>query len=327
MVDISVIVPVYNAEKYVSACLDSLINQTKKEIEIIAVNDGSKDSSLDILKEYAEKYPDLIKVISQENHGLSVTRNVGIKNALGKYVAFVDSDDEIYPELLERLWNKIEEFPFDVVAFDVDLIYPDKTITVKSGITENKKELKKEDKSTYFIDMYCMACNKIYKKEIFDDENMLFVPNTWFEDVLFLHKLIPNLKSMGYIDYSGYKYFQRENSITYTYSDKLFDINRVMEKILKYYKENNFYDEYKDELEYMYVRYMFATYLKRLAKAKDKKRYKEGMRAAFASVKINFPDYKKNIYLNRKGFKNLYLKNFNKILANMIYHLEKNKMN
>ena len=141
MIDISIIVPAYNAEKYLKACLESLINQTKKDIEIIAINDGSEDNTLDILNEYKNNYPNLIKVISQENQGLSVTRNVGIKNSTGKYVMFVDSDDEIYSELLEKLWNKTQEYPFDIVAFDVDLIYPDKTLTIKSGINENIQSL------------------------------------------------------------------------------------------------------------------------------------------------------------------------------------------
>ena len=80
--------------------------------------------------------------------------------------------------------------------------------------------------------MYCMACNKLYKKSLFENEDLLFTPNTWFEDVLLMHKLIPNLTSLGYMDFPGYKYYQRENSITYTYSDKLKDINSVLEKIL-----------------------------------------------------------------------------------------------
>ncbi len=327
MVDISVIVPVYNAEKYIISCLDSLINQTKKEIEIILINDGSKDNSLEILNKYAEKYPNLIKVISQENQGLSVTRNNGIKCANGKYVFFVDSDDVVKIDVLEKLWEKVKEYEYDLIAYDVELIYPDKTVIVKSGITEDKKELTKNDKNKLFQDMYCVAWNKLYKKELFDDEKMLFTPKIWFEDVLVLHKLIPNLKSIAHIDFAGYKYYQRENSITYTYSEKLIDIHFVMESILKYYKEENFFEDYKNELEYMYVRYMYATYLKRLSKSKDKKRFKEGVEFAISEVNKNFPNYKKNIYLNRSGFKNMYLKNFNKILANMIYHLEKNKMN
>lgn len=327
MVDISVIVPVYNVEKYINNCLNSLINQTKKEIEIIAVNDGSTDNSLNILEEYSKKYPDLIKVISQENQGLSVARNTGIKNSAGKYIAFVDSDDEIELDLLEKLWEKVVEYPYDVVTCNVKCIYPNKSTDILSGLDFCAENLSKSQKNKLLLNMYVVACNKIYKRELFNDTNLLFEPNIWFEDVLFFHKLIPNLKSIAFVNYSGYKYYQRENSITYTYSDKLFDINLVMEKILLYYKSNNIFAEYKDELEYMYVRYLFATYIKRLAKTKNREKFKDGIKLAIKKVKDNFPDYKKNKYLNNKNVKNLYLKYFNKIFADIIYILEKNKMN
>lgn len=164
MIDISIIVPAYNAEKYISACLDSLVNQTKKEIEIIAVNDGSTDNTLNILKEYKEKFPKKIKIISQSNQGLSVARNNGIKASSGKYIALIDSDDEVDLELFDKLWNKVNEYPYEIVAFDVELIYPQKTLTVKSGFKTDNKNISTKDSASFFIDMYCMACNKIIKE-------------------------------------------------------------------------------------------------------------------------------------------------------------------
>lgn len=327
MIDISVIVPAYNVEKYISSCLDSLLNQTKKEIEIIAIDDGSTDNTLNILNEYKRNNPNKIHVISQNNQGLSITRNNGIKLSTGKYISFVDGDDEIDTNLFKNLWDKLEEFPYDVVAFNVEIIYPNKKIIVNPGITSDIKDFNLDSKKKFLTDMYCMACNKIYKRDLFKDDNLLFTPNTWFEDVLLMHKLIPNLTSLGYLDFPGYKYYQRENSITYTYSDKLKDINFVLEKILEYYKKNDLYSVYKAELEYIYVRYMFATYIKRLAKSKDKQKFNNGIKYSLNCVNKTFPNYKKNIYINKSGLKNLYLKNFNKFLAKIIYYLEKNKMN
>lgn len=327
MIDISVIVPAYNVEKYISSCLDSLLNQTKKEIEIIAIDDGSTDNTLNILNEYKRNNPNRIHVISQNNQGLSITRNNGIKLSTGKYISFVDGDDEIDTNLFKNLWDKLEEFPYDVVAFNVEIIYPNKKIIVNPGITSDIKDFNLDSKKKFLTDMYCMACNKIYKRDLFKDDNLLFTPNTWFEDVLLMHKLIPNLTSLGYLDFPGYKYYQRENSITYTYSDKLKDINFVLEKILEYYKKNDLYSVYKAELEYIYVRYMFATYIKRLAKSKDKQKFNNGIKYSLNCVNKTFPNYKKNIYINKSGLKNLYLKNFNKFLAKIIYYLEKNKMN
>lgn len=327
MIDISVIVPAYNVEKYISSCLDSLLNQTKKEIEIIAIDDGSTDNTLNILNEYKRNNPSKIHVISQNNQGLSITRNNGIKLSTGKYISFVDGDDEIDTNLFKNLWDKLEEFPYDVVAFNVEIIYPNKKIIVNPGITSDIKDFNLDSKKKFLTDMYCMACNKIYKRDLFKDADLLFTPNTWFEDVLLMHKLIPNLTSLGYLDFPGYKYYQRENSITYTYSDKLKDINFVLEKILEYYKKNNLYSIYKAELEYIYARYMFATYIKRLAKSKDRQKFNNGIKYSLNCVNKTFPNYKKNIYINKSGLKNLYLKNFNKFLAKIIYYLEKNKMN
>lgn len=326
MADISVIVPAYNAEKYLEKCLDSLVNQTKKNIEIIAVNDGSKDNTLKILNEYKSKYPDMIKVISQENQGLSVTRNNGIKVASGKYIVFVDSDDEIELDLLEKIWDKVTEFPYDIIAFDVNWIYPDKNQVATSAVIWDKRELLLEDKKKLLIDINVMACNKAYKKELFEDESVLFVPNTWFEDVLFTYKIIPQINSIAKIDFPGYKYFQRENSITYTFSDRLNQIHSVMDSILEYYKIQSLYDTYKDELEYIFVRYSFATYIKRLAKAKDKKKFNDGIRFVKSRVNEVFPNYKKNKYLH-SGIKSFYLRNFNNFFAYLIFYLEKNKMN
>lgn len=327
MVDISVIVPAYNVEKYISSCLNSLLNQTKKEIEIIVIDDGSTDNTLNILNEYKKNNPSKIHVVSQENQGLSITRNNGIKLSTGKYILFVDGDDEIDINLLKNLWDKLEEIPYDVIAFNVEVIYPNKKIIVNPGITSDIKNFNLDSKKKFLTDMYCMACNKIYKKDLFKDNTLLFTPNTWFEDVLLMHKLIPNLTSLGYLDFPGYKYYQRENSITYTYSDKLKDINFVLEKILEYYKKNDLYSIYKSELEYIYVRYMFATYIKRLAKTKNKQKFNDGILYSLNCVNKTFPNYKKNIYINKSGLKNLYLKNFNNFLAKIIYYLEKNKMN
>jgi glycosyltransferase involved in cell wall biosynthesis len=325
MVDIRVIVPAYNAEKYIRKCLDSLLCQTKKDIEIIAVNDGSKDCTLDILNEYSEKYPSIVKVISQENQGLSITRNNGIKIAEGKYIAFVDSDDYVKPNMLEKLYNKAIEGDYDVVCSDVDCIYPNKVLSVSSGINFETDALSIEQKKILLLNLYVVVWNKLYKKEVFT-KDVMFEPGIWFEDVLFLHKIVPNLNKISFVNESFYQYLQNTSSITYTYSEKLKDINVMLDKVVEYYKEKGFYDTYRDELEYMYARYMLATFVKRLSKSKDKKRFNEGVEYALERVKTAFPEYKKNKYL-KKGLKNLYIRFFNKHLANIIFILEKNRMN
>lgn len=228
--------------------------------------------------------------------------------------------------MFEILYNKAVEKNYDVVACNVNCVYPSKNLGISSGVSINSEKLTKEEKKELLLNMYTVVWNKIYKKEIFDNKELLFEPNLWFEDVLFLYKLIPYLNSIAYVDETLYQYIQRENSITYTYTDKLLDINKMLNKLVEFYDKKAL-NEYKDELEYIYVRYMLATYVKRLAKSKDRKRFKEGTEYAKQCVNRKFPNYKKNKYINNNGFKSFYLKYFNNFFADMIYYLEKNKMN
>lgn len=325
MKDISIIIPVYNAELYLVKCLNSLVNQTKKNIEIIVVNDGSTDRSLDIVQKFANKYPSMFKVINQQNQGQSVARNVGISAASGKYIGFVDCDDYVHEKMFEILYSKAIENDLDVVACNVNAVYPNKNVIINSGIELVSKNLTKEEKSKLLLNMYTVVWNKIYRRDLFENKDLLFNPGLWFEDVLFLYKLIPYLNSIGFVEDVLYQYVQRENSITYTYSNRLLDINKMLNKLVDFYTDKNL-NEYRAELEYIYVRYMFATYIKRLAKTKDKKKFSEGIIFAKKSVNEKFPNYKNNPYLSNGG-KNFYLKHFNKFFANLIYHVEKNKMN
>lgn len=325
MKDISVIVPAYNAENYIEKCLNSLVNQTKQEIEIIVVDDGSTDNTKKILDDYAKRYPNIIKVISQANQGQSVARNVGISNATGKYIAFVDSDDYVEYNMFEIMYNKAIQKDYEIVACNVNCVYPNKEVIIPSGIDFSTENLSKEEKNKLLLNSYAVVWNKIYKKELFENKELLFEPGIWFEDVLFLYKLFPYIKSISYVEDVLYQYIQRENSVTYTYSDKLLDINKMLNKLLEFYRKNNI-QGYDSELEYIYVRYMLATYIKRLSKAKNKKVFNDGIKFAIDSVNSNFPNYKNNIYLSSGG-KSFYLKHFNKLFANIIYYLEKNKMN
>ena len=163
-------------------------------------------------------------------------------------------------------------------------------------------------KKKMLINMYVVVVNKLYKKELFTDD-IMFEPGVWFEDVLFSHKLVPKLNKISFVDEAFYEYIQNTSSITYTYSEKLKDINVVLDKVVEYYRENGLYDLYHDELEYMYARYMLATFVKRLSKSKDKKRFNDGVDYALEKVRSAFPNYKKNKYFTKD-------KDGNKIIIN-----------
>ena len=326
MPKVSVIVPVYNVEKYLEKCLDTLVNQTLEDIEIIVVNDGTPDNSQQIIDKYVSNYPEKVKSYIKENGGLSSARNFGLRMATGEYISFVDSDDYVELDMMEKLYKKTEEFKYDVVCSDVNIIYPDKEVEAKSNIESDNKKLSLKDKKNIILNAYPVAWNKIYRREIISGK-LLFEKGIWFEDVLFLYKLAPSINSIAKVDYKLYNYLQREGAITYTFNEKLYDLNKILKILIDYYKKENIYDEYEDILEYTYVRYMFATFIKRVAKSKDKKMFKKAVKYAIDDVKETFPNYKKNIFLKEKCFKNIYLRHFNRLVSKIIFYIEKDKMN
>lgn len=149
---ISVIVPVYNTEQYLETCLNSIINQTYKDIEIIVVNDGTKDNSQDIINRFSNKYPQLIKSYIKENGGLSDTRNYGIEKSTGQYITFIDSDDYISHDMLEKLYESIITNSADVSACECFFQYSDDNkvrvgLNVKNSDGEDKRKINKRSLS------------------------------------------------------------------------------------------------------------------------------------------------------------------------------------
>ena len=315
MIKVSIIVPVYNVEKYISRCLDSLVDQTLKEIEIIVVNDETPDNSEKIILEYTNKYKN-IKYYKKKNGGLSDARNYGIGYASGEYIAFVDSDDYVDLSMFEKMYKKAKTDNFDIVACNVDMVLEDGSNiqSVKSGLKDFNNV------NAAMITVYPSAWNKIYKKELFD--KVLFKKGVWFEDVELLYRLFPYIKTIGVVEDELYYYVQREGAITKTYDERLFDYIKNWNGIIQYYKKNNFYDKYKLEIEYCYVRYLYATFIKQSLNYKDKNMFKKAVNEAILNVKREFPKYRKNKYFY-KSIKGIYLIIFNKFLANMLYLIKR----
>ena len=314
MIKVSVIVPVYNVEKYLDKCLKSLVNQTLKEIEIIVVNDGTKDKSQKIIDKYVKKYPKLVKSYIKENGGLSSARNYGLKYAKGEYIAFVDSDDYVEEDMYEKLYNKAIEKDFDMVVCNLKYIYDTKDVNAYSNI--NKDILTKEEIKKSMINIYPSAWNKLFNKRLFKNK-VLFKEKVWYEDVEFLYRLYPYINSIGTVDDYLYNYVQRKGAITSTFDERLFHYIDNFNGIVKFYKEKKFFDEYQKELEYCYVRYLYATFIKQASNFKDKKMYEKAVEEAIKNVKENFPNYRKNKYFY-KSLKGIYLLLFNKFISKIL---------
>ena len=246
---ISVIIPVYNLEKYLVRCIESIIGQTYKNLEIILIDDGSTDTSGEICDRYAKK--DIrIQVIHKKNGGLVSARNAGLEAAAGEYVGFVDGDDYVEPDMFEQMYKKVLEYPYDIVMCDVSCRYPNKSLEIKSGMTDDKKSMGLQDRKEIILSSYAVVWNQIYKKELIT-EDKFFVKDLWYEDVLFIYKLFPYINSVGVVNKKLYNYVQRQNSITYTYNDKLYDVTKVLNELIQYYDKQGLKHDYDDILEFV----------------------------------------------------------------------------
>ena len=200
---ISIIVPVYNSEKYIDRCLDSILNQTYKDLEIVLVNDGSNDQSLKILENYALR-DTRIKVVNQENKGVAAARNTGLDNATGDYILYVDSDDWIENNMVERMVELSTNA--DIVFCGNDNAVSPESVKKITGIT---KEIWNKDKLIYeFLRhkiMSGMLWNKLIKRSLTD--GCRFNPKTGYgEDAEFLWQVLQNTNSMSHLSYSEKKY-------------------------------------------------------------------------------------------------------------------------
>ena len=310
MTKVSIIVPVYNTENYIERCLNSLVNQTLEDIEIIVVNDGSTDNTGKIL----QKYRDKIKIIEQKNSGIATTRNKGLEIATGKYIAFVDSDDWLEIDEIEKLYNKAIDNDFDCVMCNYWYIDDKKKW---NGVVSATKDITNiNDKKEFIIKMFPVIWDKLYKREKI--KSFKFKDGVWAEDVEYLYRIMSNINSIGIVEDKLYYYYQREKSDSRLYDKRVYDYIDNFNGIIDFYKKNNLYNEYKTELEYCYVRYLYATFIKRAAHFKNKKDYYKAVDTAIKNVKNTFPSYKKNKYFY-KNLKGLYLVLFNKTISKILY--------
>ena len=301
MPKVSIIVPVYNVEDYIEKCLESLLNQTLEDIEIIVVNDGSTDESKKKINPYIEKYPDKVKYLEKENGGLSSARNYGIPKASGDYIAFLDSDDYVENNMYQKMYEIAITEQSDMVECDFIWEYPNKKRKDIAKTYKNKKEM--------IVKGRVVAWNKLIKRDIIEKNNLRFPEGLRYEDVEFFYKLVPYINKVSFVHEPFIHYVQRSNSIANTQNLRTKEIFTILNNVLKYYKENNLYEEYKEELEYIYARFLLCSSLRRMLKIPNKKDRKEAIEETISNLENHFPKWGENIILNQeKTLKNLYLK-------------------
>lgn len=255
----SIIIPVYNVEKYIEKCLISVLNQNYSNYEIIVVNDGSKDKSGEICDEYAKKH-DKITVIHIDNGGVSNARNVGLERATGEYVWFVDSDDYIESNSLETIASHIEN------NNTLDLLIFNAIIANEAGnkVGEITSDLPCEQAFNFethreLVFTNTSLWNRIYRMDIIREKRIFFEPNiTIAEDLLFNYKYLLECQNIFFVKDTLYYYIQRKNSAM-SGAGKNKDVQNVFESLISYYKEKDKYSIYRSEIEYLAIYHYFIV--------------------------------------------------------------------
>lgn len=310
MKSVSVIVPFYNVENYIEKCLNTLVHQTLEDIEIILVNDGSTDRSMVVVKKFLEQYPDKITYLEKENGGLSDARNYALPYAKGEYIAFLDSDDYVEKTMYKDMYELAKKEDSDMVECNFYWEYPDKKKEDVGVVYNGKKEMLEK--------VRVVAWNKLIKKEVLEKSKVTFPKGYRYEDVEFTYKLIPYLDKVSFLKKPCIHYIQREGSISNNQNERNKEIFDVLEHVIDFYKENDLYEEYKDELEYLYVRYAFCSSLLRIVKIKDEFVQRKLLDLTWEKVNTTFPEWKQNPVLkSKKDLKSIYLKTINKFTFEM----------
>ena len=310
---ISVIVPVYNVEKYIRACLDSIINQTYRDLEIILVDDGSTDSSGAICDEYAQK-DTRIQVIHKENGGVSSARNVGLQNASGEYIGFVDSDDVVHYDFFAILHNLLNDGG-DMSICSMKKFYNHSYDKCERSLAQEKVCLNEKELYSALLNnekIYGYLWNKLFKRELIKscfDETIHFA-----EDFLFCAKYITGVQKAYFYDAELYYYRQdNENAITkntISYNHKKFSLLKGQMEIIKIYQKkahseiNNFQKIILETALDLYGKYKYY-------KISNKEEYitiKNAVNHYYASVVRLAKPSQKIRYFFRKNFPLMYFK-------------------
>ncbi|AZA81015.1 glycosyl transferase family 2 [Chryseobacterium lactis] len=259
---VSIIVPVYNVENYLAKCLDSLINQTLGNIEILVVNDGSKDRSEEIIKNYSQKYPEKIKAFTKENGGLSDARNFGIDRATGDYIGFVDSDDYVTETMFEEMLFLAEKYHAKMVISNIQKVNEHGQVTQKlTQIPNLPEKIELNDHFSVFSDLSYFACNKLFRKDLFQDKR--FKKGVHFEDIQLIPQLLLECDTIAQTQNFHYQYLERTDSISKTHTEKGLDILKAVEDVEKIFEKSKYAHKRKELKNFQIFEgvYSFLAYL------------------------------------------------------------------
>ena len=308
MVKISVIIPVYNSEKYLEKCLKSVIYQTYENLEIICVNDGSEDNSLNILEDFKKK-DERVKIISTENKGQSHARNKGLKESSGDYVSFIDSDDWVSLSLYEKFIYALNNSEgFEIFLFNARKVYSNPKNPFYEEFFKPYEWKNYENENNILNFDYCMnpfegnmsAVNKIYERKFLDKNGIEFIEGLIFEDQLFYIQTMLEAKKIYMYKECLYNYRINEFSTMQNAGKRVFDIFKITDKIKELISKQGRFEEFK----YALLQHEFLQFSYLLFQTPDNKRkdfYNE------AKIRLqNFKNLDKNIIERLRGYQIFY---------------------
>ena len=293
---VSIILPVYNVEKYLSACLDSLLAQTLEEIEIVAVNDGSTDGSLQILQAYQSLNPEKLFIFSTENHGVSRARNYGFAHSHGEYVWFVDSDDFVEPDACRLLYEKATADGNDLVLFRYYNVDSETGVRKEYIASCHNQNFRVADKPYELPAISPYPWIKFIHRGLFN--GLCFPEGIRFEDLPVAYLLAVKARSIGYVDQCFYNYrknvgfLSRLTPSTLHIRNAIIFMKEEMEKL-------GLFEQYQTELDFIAVRHFFYRFWKLLTNYEtDQKELKlQLINELFDYMESNIPDWENNHYV------------------------------
>lgn len=309
MIQVSVVVPVYNTGIYLEKCLASLVNQTLKQLEVVVVDDGSTDESVQIIEEYVRRYPGRVRAFHKENGGQATARNRGIRECTGEYIGFMDSDDYAAPDMYERLYLAAAQAKADLAECSYRYVRAegDRELPLKPYGSVRSYASRRE----MFFHPLVSPWNKLYRAALLREKTAYFPEGYIYEDTAFFIKLIPYAERTVFVDEPFVTHIQRGSStMGSNKSKRVGDIFPVLEDILSCYRQTGQYELYRSELEYFCVRILLCSSLERIARVEDKALRRQFLQKTLDMLNEDFPDYRRNPYF--RGGKGLYMRTVNR---------------
>lgn len=303
MKKVSVIVPVYNVEKHIAHCLTELVSQTLDDIEIVVVNDGSQDNSQAIIDDFCKKYPDKIKAFEIENRGAAGARNYGLEHATGEYIGFVDSDDFAARDMFEKMYLNAKESNSDIVSCGY--------YRVVDGIGEKRGCYPYPcfghnvyDEPSLFVNNLPYIWNKIFRRKLVEQVGGFDRSLRIYEDMVFTYKLMLLANKIELVPEPFYCYtVSREESLTSVFSDKRFDIFAASDDLINYFKEQNSFEFFEDELLFCILKHLYVVMEYDIPASSIPKKNKF-INMAFRYLNTNFPWWRDYGYYYKRYKKN-----------------------